>query len=61
MNNSNTNQSLTLETFAVHNAGPRVIELLPEDPHGLEFGQRRQDGSADPHRVLPLGRRLTPA
>ena len=38
----------------MHNAWPAFIILHLGDPHLLEGGQRRQDGAADPHRVLPL-------
>merc|ERR1719430_1087774 len=31
-----------------------VILLLLGDPHLLESGERSQDGSSDPDRVLPL-------
>lgn len=45
-----------LEAFAVHDGRAGLVVLLLGDPHLLEGGQRRQDGAADPHRVLALRR-----
>merc|ERR1719487_3206977 len=50
-------QSTHLEALAVHDGGPRLVVLLLGDPHLLEGGERREDGAADPHAVLALGRR----
>ena len=38
------------------NRRTRLIVFLLGDPHLLEGGERRQDGSTDPDRVFPLGR-----
>merc|ERR1711977_341692 len=43
-----------LEALAVHDAGASILELILGDPHGLEGGQRRQNGPANPHGVLAL-------
>ena len=40
----------------VDNGGTGLVVLLLRDPHGLEFGERSQDGATDPDGVLPLGR-----
>merc|ERR1719309_1070484 len=45
-----------LEALAVDNAGAGLVVLVLGDPHGLEGGQRGQDGTTDPDGVLPLGR-----
>merc|ERR1719150_253950 len=45
-----------LEALSVHNAWATLVVLVLADPHLLERGQRRQNGSSNPHRVLPLGR-----
>merc|ERR1719164_285336 len=46
-----------LEALAVHDRGAALVVLLLGDPHLLEGGERREDGAADPHAVLALGRR----
>merc|ERR1719321_2048482 len=43
------------EALAVHDRRARLVVLGLGDPHLLESAQRRQDGAADPHGVLPLG------
>jgi len=43
-----------LETLPVDDGWARLIVLLLGDPHLLEGGQRCQDGSSNPDRVLPL-------
>ena len=45
-----------LEAFAVDDRWAGLVVLLLGDPHLLEGGQRGQDGAADPHGVLALGR-----
>jgi hypothetical protein len=37
------------------NGWAALVVLLLGDPHLLEGGQRSEDGSTDPYRVLPLG------
>merc|ERR1711912_216848 len=51
------NRSERLEALAVDDRGAALVVLLLRDPHLLEGGQRREDGAADPDRVLALGRR----
>merc|ERR1712226_833951 len=43
-----------LEALPVDNGWATLIVLLLGDPHLLEGGQGRQDGSSNPDRVLPL-------
>merc|ERR1712002_358496 len=43
-----------LEALPVDNGWAALIVLLLGDPHLLEGGERRQDGSTDPDGVLPL-------
>ena len=43
-----------LEALSVDNGGAGLVVLLLGDPHLLEGGERGQDGSSDPDRVLPL-------
>ena len=50
-------QTVHLEALAVDNGGTALVVLLLGDPHLLEGGQGGEDRSADPDRVLPLGRR----
>ena len=38
----------------MNDGGSALIVLLLGDPHLLEGGERSQDGSSDPYRVLPL-------
>merc|ERR1719357_1578950 len=45
-----------LEALAVDDAGARLVVFLLGDPHGLEGGQRGQDGATDPDGVLALRR-----
>ena len=45
------------EALAVDDGRARVVVLLLRDPHLLEGAQRREDGPADPDRVLALGGR----
>ena len=45
----------TLEALAVNDRGAALVVLLLRDPHLLEGGQGRQNGTTDPDRVLPLG------
>jgi len=40
----------------VDNGRAGFVVLLLADPHGLEGGQRGEDGAADPDGVLPLRR-----
>merc|ERR1719189_144090 len=46
----------TSEAHAVNNLRPRFIILVLGDPHLLEGGERGQDGSSNPHRVLSFRR-----
>lgn len=46
----------SLEALSVDDGGPGLVVLGFADPHLLEGGEGRQDGAADPHRVLPLWR-----
>ena len=39
----------------MNNGGTRLVILLLGDPHLLEGGERGQDGTTDPDRVLALG------
>lgn len=48
---------LRLKAFPVDDGRTALVVLGLGDPHLLESGQGRQDGSADPHGVLALGRR----
>merc|ERR1712187_141668 len=45
------------EALPVDNRGAGLVVLRLRDPHLLEGAQGRQDGAADPDRVLALGRR----
>merc|ERR1719507_968991 len=45
------------DALDVDDAGARYVVLLLRDPHLCEGAERREDGAADPHRVLPLRRR----
>ena len=45
---------MSLEALSVDNGGSGLVILLLGDPHLLEGGQRGQDGSTDPYRVLAL-------
>merc|ERR1712033_139405 len=47
--------SVDLEAFAVDDGRSGLVILSPADPHGLEGGQRRQDGTTDPYGVFALG------
>ena len=38
----------------MNNGGTRLVILLLGDPHLLEGGERGQDGTTDPDRVLAL-------
>merc|ERR1719507_1969600 len=44
------------DALDVDDAGARYVVLLLRDPHLCEGAERREDGAADPHRVLPLRR-----
>lgn len=44
-----------LKALSVHNGGPLLVILTLRDPHLLEGRQGRQNGSANPNAVLPLG------
>lgn len=44
------------EALPVDDGGASLLILGLGDPHGLEGGQRGQDGSSDPDEELPLGR-----
>jgi len=46
----------SLEALPVDNGRAGLVVLLLADPHGLEGGQRGEDGAADPDGVLPLRR-----
>ena len=46
----------TLEALAVHNGRSALVVLLLGDPHLLESGQRRQDGTTDPDGVFAFRR-----
>ena len=48
--------STSLEALPVHNGRAGFVVLLLADPHGLEGGQRGEDGAADPDGVLALWR-----
>ena len=43
-----------LEAFSVDNGWAGFIIFLLADPHGLEGGERSQDGATDPDGVFPL-------
>merc|ERR1719188_2351090 len=43
------------ETLPVDDSRAGLVVLAFGDPHLLEGAQRRQDGTANPHRVLALG------
>jgi len=45
-----------LEALPVDDGRAGFVVLLLADPHGLEGGQRGQDGATDPDGVLPLRR-----
>merc|ERR1719242_1469983 len=47
---------ITSEAHPVDNLGTRLIILVLGDPHFLEGGERGQDGTSNPHRVLALRR-----
>jgi hypothetical protein len=47
-------EPMTLEALPVDNGGPCLIILRLADPHLLEGGERGQDGTSNPDRVLPL-------
>lgn len=44
----------TLEALAVDNRWSALVILLLGDPHLLESGERSQDGTTNPDRVLSL-------
>ena len=46
----------SLEALPVDDGRAGLVVLLLADPHGLEGGQRGEDGAADPDGVLPLRR-----
>ncbi|KAG8222291.1 hypothetical protein J437_LFUL001833 [Ladona fulva] len=48
-------QARCLEALAMDNGWARFVVLLLGDPHLLEGGERSQDGTSNPYRVLPLG------
>lgn len=41
-----------LEALAMYDTGTGFVVFLFRYPHLLEGGERRQDGTADPHGVL---------
>jgi len=45
-----------LEALSVNNGRTRLVVFLLADPHLLEGGQRREDGSTDPYGIFTLGR-----
>merc|ERR1711865_559397 len=45
-----------LDALLVHDAGTRLVVLVLGDPHLLEGGEPRQNGSTNPDGVLALGR-----
>lgn len=45
-------RATSLETLVVDDGWSRLVVLLLRDPHLLESGQRSQDGTTNPHRVL---------
>merc|ERR1719507_1344465 len=45
------------DALDVDDARARYVIFLLRDPHLREGAERREDGPADPHRVLPLRRR----
>ena len=47
---------ISLETFPVNDAGSALVVLLLCYPHRSEGGERSEDGTSDPDRVLPLRR-----
>ena len=51
------NKLPSLEAFPMNDGWTRFIVFLFADPHLLERRQRRQNRSADPDAVFPLGRR----
>ena len=48
-------ESAHLEALPVDDGRSGLVVLLLGDPHLLEGGEGGQDGSSDPHGVLPLG------
>ena len=52
--NEQTRLMVYLETFTVDNRRTRFVVFLLGDPHLLEGGERGEDGSSDPDRVLAL-------
>ena len=48
---------IELEALAMDNRRARLVVLLLRDPHVLERRERSKDRTANPDRVLPLGRR----
>jgi len=51
-----SSMSVDLEAFAVDDGRSGFVVFGLADPHGLEGGQRRQDGATDPYGVFALGR-----
>jgi len=47
--------SIDLEALAVDDGWAGLVVFGFADPHGLEGGQRRQDGATDPYGVFALG------
>ena len=47
-------RSASLEALPVDNGRAGLVVLLLADPHGLEGGQRGEDGATDPNGVLAL-------
>ena len=45
---------VNLEAFPVNNGWTRLIVFLLGNPHLLESGQRRKNGTSDPDRVFPF-------
>ena len=54
--NRQLHSGIDLETFAMDDGGSGLVVFLLGDPHLLERGQRSQNGSTDPDRVLALRR-----
>jgi len=52
----NDDREASLETLAMDNGRSGLVVLLLGDPHLLESGERRQDGSTDPDGVFSLRR-----
>merc|ERR1712008_651863 len=53
-NKSKVSKLTDLETFPVDDGWARFVIFLLADPHLLEGGEGRQDGTSDPYGVFPF-------